>query len=64
MGLVSFSIQLLGLLVKKVFLRAMSSLNYLKLRAGYGVNGQQDNFRLWYISNYFQGSSTAQYQFW
>ena len=46
------------------FMRAMSSLNYLKLRAGYGVNGQQDGIGdFGYISNYFIGTSTAQYGF-
>ena len=45
-------------------MRAMSSLNYLKLRAGYGVNGQQDGIGdFGYISNYFIGTSTAQYGF-
>ena len=46
------------------FMSAISSLNYLKLRAGYGVNGQQDGIGdFGYISNYFIGTSTAQYGF-
>lgn len=46
------------------FMSAISSLNYLKLRAGYGINGQQDGIGdFGYISNYFIGNSTAQYGF-
>lgn len=37
---------------------------YLKLRAGYGVTGQQDIFYDYpYIANYDSSTSTAQYQF-
>ena len=46
------------------FMASISKLNYLKLRFGYGVNGQQDGIGDYgYISNYFIGTSTAQYAF-
>ncbi len=39
-------------------------LSYLKMRAGYGITGQQDIFNDYpYIANYNTSSSTAQYQF-
>jgi len=46
------------------FLKNFKQLNMLKLRAGYGVTGQQDGIGDYaYISNYFIGSQTAQYIF-
>ena len=39
-----------------------SKINYFKIRFGYGVSGQQDGIGDYgYISNYFIGTSTAQY---
>lgn len=41
-----------------------SPVNMLKLRAGWGVTGQQDGIGDYaYIGNYFQGATTAQYAF-
>ena len=46
------------------FMSNFTKVNYLKLRFGYGVNGQQDGIGDYgYISNYFIGTSTAQYGF-
>ncbi|MFM7299654.1 MAG: TonB-dependent receptor domain-containing protein, partial [Crocinitomicaceae bacterium] len=46
------------------FLKNFKQLNMLKLRAGYGVTGQQDGIGDYaYISNYFIGGQTAQYIF-
>ncbi len=42
----------------------IKNVNMLKVRAGYGVTGQQDGIGDYaYISNYFVGSQTAQYIF-
>jgi iron complex outermembrane receptor protein len=42
----------------------LSVINMLKIRAGYGVTGQQDGIGDYaYISNYFVGDSTAMYAF-
>jgi len=46
------------------FMKNMKKINMLKLRAGYGVTGQQDGIGDYaYISNYFVGTQTAQYIF-
>lgn len=46
------------------FMKKMKKLNLLKLRAGYGVTGQQDIGSDYpYIPNYQQGTLTAQYYF-
>jgi iron complex outermembrane receptor protein len=46
------------------FLKNSDFITYLKVRAGYGVTGQQDIFSDYpYIPNYVEGNSTAQYQF-
>ena len=46
------------------FLKNVKSLNLLKLRFGYGVTGQQDGIGDYaYISNYYEGATTAQYAF-
>jgi iron complex outermembrane receptor protein len=46
------------------FKNNVKHVNMLKLRAGYGVTGQQDGIGDYaYISNYFVGSQTAQYIF-
>jgi len=46
------------------FMSNFSKINYFKIRFGYGVNGQQDGIGDYgYISNYFIGTSTAQYGF-
>ena len=46
------------------FLKNSDLITYLKVRAGYGVTGQQDIFYDYpYIPNYQEGSITAQYQF-
>ncbi|MFM7757929.1 MAG: SusC/RagA family TonB-linked outer membrane protein, partial [Crocinitomicaceae bacterium] len=46
------------------FKNYMKKINMLKVRAGYGVTGQQDGIGDYaYISNYFVGTQTAQYIF-
>jgi len=46
------------------FLKESELINMLKLRAGYGVTGQQDGIGDYsYISNYYEGATTAQYAF-
>jgi TonB-linked SusC/RagA family outer membrane protein len=46
------------------FLKDRDGLSYLKLRAGYGVTGQQDIGNDYpYLANYQTSTSTAQYQF-
>ena len=46
------------------FMKKAPWLNLLKVRAGYGVVGQQDGIGDYaYISNYFEGATTAQYAF-
>jgi len=46
------------------FLKESKSISYLKLRAGYGVTGQQDIGNDYpYLANYSTSTSTAQYQF-
>lgn len=49
---------------EEAFMKNSSSINMLKLRAGWGVTGQQDGIGDYaYIGNYFQGATTAQYAF-
>ena len=46
------------------FMQSFENINLLKIRFGYGVTGQQDGIGDYgYISNYYQGNSTAQYIF-
>ncbi|MEY4659971.1 MAG: hypothetical protein RJB36_1737 [Bacteroidota bacterium] len=46
------------------FLKDSKTINMLKLRAGWGVTGQQDGIGDYsYIGNYFLGATTAQYAF-
>ena len=47
------------------FLKNVETLSYLKLRAGFGVTGQQDivDNDYPYLANYTNSTSTAQYQF-
>jgi TonB-linked SusC/RagA family outer membrane protein len=46
------------------FLKNNKNINMLKVRAGWGVTGQQDGIGDYaYIGNYFQGATTAQYAF-
>ncbi|MEM7161444.1 MAG: SusC/RagA family TonB-linked outer membrane protein [Bacteroidota bacterium] len=46
------------------FLKESKAVSYLKLRAGYGVTGQQDIGNDYpYLANYTVSTSTAQYQF-
>ncbi|MBM78179.1 MAG: SusC/RagA family protein [Crocinitomicaceae bacterium] len=46
------------------FMKNFNSINLLKIRFGYGVTGQQDGIGDYaYISNYYEGTSTAQYSF-
>ena len=46
------------------FMKKFDKINFLKVRLGYGVTGQQDGIGDYaYISNYYQGTSTAQYSF-
>ena len=52
------------ILSEENFLSNFKALNMLKLRAGYGITGQQDGIGDYaYIGNYFEGASTAQYAF-
>jgi iron complex outermembrane receptor protein len=49
---------------EEAFMKNSSRINMLKLRAGWGVTGQQDGIGDYaYIGNYFQGATTAQYAF-
>ncbi|MFM6946303.1 MAG: SusC/RagA family TonB-linked outer membrane protein [Flavobacteriales bacterium] len=49
---------------EEAFMKKSSVINMLKLRAGWGVTGQQDGIGDYaYIGNYFQGATTAQYAF-
>lgn len=49
---------------EEAFMKNASKINMLKLRAGWGVTGQQDGIGDYaYIGNYFQGATTAQYAF-
>jgi len=49
---------------ERFFKNYMKKINMLKVRAGYGVTGQQDGIGDYaYISNYFVGTQTAQYIF-
>jgi iron complex outermembrane receptor protein len=46
------------------FLKDSKTINMLKLRAGWGITGQQDGIGDYsYIGNYFLGATTAQYAF-
>jgi TonB-dependent starch-binding outer membrane protein SusC len=46
------------------FIKKLGTINMLKLRAGYGITGQQDGIGDYaYIGNYFPGAVTAQYAF-
>ena len=46
------------------FMKNFKAINMLKLRAGWGVTGQQDGIGDYaYIGNYFEGATTAQYAF-
>jgi iron complex outermembrane receptor protein len=52
------------LLTEEDFLKNSKAINMLKLRAGWGVTGQQDGIGDYaYIGNYFLGATTAQYAF-
>jgi iron complex outermembrane receptor protein len=52
------------LISNESFMKPVTFVNMLKLRAGYGVTGQQDGIGDYsYISNYYIGSTTAQYAF-
>ena len=52
------------LISEEDFLKNSKTINMLKLRAGWGVTGQQDGIGDYaYIGNYFQGATTAQYAF-
>ncbi|MEN9700515.1 MAG: hypothetical protein RLZZ301_1713 [Bacteroidota bacterium] len=49
---------------EEAFMKKHSAINMLKLRAGWGVTGQQDGIGDYaYIGNYFEGATTAQYAF-
>jgi len=46
------------------FMQNLSWISILKARAGFGITGQQDGIGDYaYISNYFEGKTTAQYAF-
>ena len=52
------------LISEENFLKDSKKINMLKLRAGWGVTGQQDGIGDYaYIGNYFLGATTAQYAF-
>jgi TonB-linked SusC/RagA family outer membrane protein len=58
------SVSAAWLVSNEKFLDKATWLNMLKFRAGYGVTGQQDGIGDYaYISNYFEGATTAQYAF-
>ena len=51
-------------LLSEGFLKDVKEINMLKIRAGYGVTGQQDGIGDYsYIGNYFEGATNAQYAF-
>ena len=51
-------------LLSEGFLKDVKEISMLKIRAGYGVTGQQDGIGDYaYIGNYFEGASNAQYAF-
>ena len=53
-----------GWKLKNEFFKNSSKINELKLRASYGVTGNQDGINLYYYQPLYSGSSsTAQYQF-
>lgn len=46
------------------FIKDLKVVNMLKIRAGYGITGQQDGIGDYaYIGNYFEGATNAQYAF-
>ncbi len=52
------------LISEEAFLKNSKTINMLKLRAGWGITGQQDGIGDYaYIGNYFEGATTAQYAF-
>jgi iron complex outermembrane receptor protein len=52
------------LISEEDFLKKSKIINMLKIRAGWGITGQQDGIGDYaYIGNYFQGATTAQYAF-
>jgi iron complex outermembrane receptor protein len=52
------------LISEEKFLKNSKVVNMLKLRAGWGMTGQQDGIGDYaYIGNYFQGATNAQYAF-
>ena len=58
------SVSAAWILSEEKFMKGLKALNMLKIRAGYGVTGQQDGIGDYaYIPNYFVGDSTAQYAF-
>ena len=51
-------------LLSEGFLKDVKEISMLKIRAGYGVTGQQDGIGDYaYIGNYFEGATNAQYAF-
>lgn len=58
------SVSAAWIISKEGFMKNIKWLNLLKLRAGYGVTGQQDGIGDYsYIGNFFEGSANAQYAF-
>mgnify|MGYP002126440658 CR=1 FL=1 len=58
------SVSAAWIISKEGFMKNITWLNLLKLRAGYGVTGQQDGIGDYsYIGNFFEGSANAQYAF-
>ncbi len=58
------SVSAAWIVTQEKFMVKAKWLNMLKIRAGYGVTGQQDGIGDYaYISNYYEGASTAQYAF-
>jgi iron complex outermembrane receptor protein len=52
------------ILSEEKFMKNVKWLSMAKIRGGYGVTGQQDGIGDYaYISNYYQGATTAQYAF-
>jgi TonB-linked SusC/RagA family outer membrane protein len=51
-------------LSEEKFMKKLSWISMLKVRGGFGITGQQDGIGDYpYVSNYYEGASTAQYAF-
>jgi iron complex outermembrane receptor protein len=58
------SVSAAWIVTNEEFMKGIKGMNLLKIRGGYGVTGQQDGIGDYaYISNYYQGATSAQYAF-